>query len=1242
MHRRRASIFLEFSRYKIAWGTGIDAQFGRVRRDVRWRRSRAVAIGQTVLCWRYDKRLQNGKGEAPRRFLARTNRGELTENSAPTHRSPSWAGLVLFILTVFPTAATPTSAQTEIVIWSADLTIRDIGTSYGSIDAMSQAYGYTTGGLLSPDATYHYWGSDKNAGGRDTVSNAAMVATTANILAHVTMESLPTAVALKYTPSGGTATDVTLNQRIAADQDKTIKEKVEFTDDSDYTESLTSDTMTLVLANVGLVLSKTALTPAEGESESYTVKLATQPTETVTAEIGGTAGTDLTLDKTRLEFTISNWATAQTVTVTAGEDDDAADDAATLTHTATGGDYASVTKDLPVTISDDDQRGIMISTERLVLFEGWYANYKVKLTSQPTETVTVEIDGTAGTDLTLDKTSLEFTSSNWATEQIMTMMAGQDEDGLQDPVVTLRHRATGGDYTGIQRTVRVTVLEDDPTPLYVANARMPEGAGAIVFEVKLSAPTFREIRTSYTTVGGTATEGTDYVQAQGTLVIPPLQTESSITVVLLDDDDAEMEETFSLRLNHVVGVDESVSLTATGTIVDDDMPSLMISAIGTSLVEGSDARFRLIRTGDLSTSLRVPVTIEETGDFLRSGAPRTIAFPPGAEQVLLTLRTEDDNLVERDGRILITVAESPDYEISGLANASLTVTDNDAVSALIITGDQVQETAGKIYFPVSLQGASAYKITVDWSTSDQSARAGEDYEAASGSVIFASGETAGTIEVTVLDDIIPEEDETFSVNLSNPVNAVLEVGSATGTITDDDKAVTITWLSRFGRTVASQVVEGVGNRLAGSHGGWSLTNTVGQAAIRSRNGSPASFGDLLGNGSFQVSTGVGSQDASPGGGGSFTAWGRGMKTDFGGADAGLAMDGSVLTGLAGIDYEQGRMLAGVALSYSLGDGSFGRTSEESGAEGIVESSLGSAYPYLRVRLADRLSAWGLGGHGRGDTSFRDASAAARTAGNPILMNMGAFGARGEVLRSRGGGFGLALKSDAFLVRMSSETGANAPLVMANAQRVRFLLEASSRENIGENSILRSTIEIGGRYDGGDGETGTGVEVGGGLKYANAGAGLRVDASLRILLAHEDTDFSEWGLGGTIIFEPGGPRRGLSMRMGMLWGVVESAIHDLWSPYATRSLTMRRSAYGGGPAGRIDARLHYGITTFGDRVAMAPYAEMRLDGETGTRTPRVGWLFNVHESLRLSLETDVGQEHSGQVWRTVTLRVALNR
>ena len=72
------------------------------------------------------------------------------------------------------------------------------------------------------------------------------------------------------------------------------------------------------------------------------VKLATQPTGSMSVTITGHAGTDLTLDKTTLTFTTDNWDTAQTVTVKAGQDDDGANDTATLTHTASGGDYASV------------------------------------------------------------------------------------------------------------------------------------------------------------------------------------------------------------------------------------------------------------------------------------------------------------------------------------------------------------------------------------------------------------------------------------------------------------------------------------------------------------------------------------------------------------------------------------------------------------------------------------------------------------------------------------------------------------------------------------------------------------------------------------------------------------------------------------------------------------------------------------------------------------------------------------
>ena len=104
--------------------------------------------------------------------------------------------------------------------------------------------------------------------------------------------------------------------------------------------------------SAGLVLSETTLTVEEASSASYTVKLATQPTAAVEVSIGGTSGTDLSLDKTTLTFTTSNWNTAQTVTVSAVTDDDATHDSATLTHAASGGGYGSVTADLPVTVTD--------------------------------------------------------------------------------------------------------------------------------------------------------------------------------------------------------------------------------------------------------------------------------------------------------------------------------------------------------------------------------------------------------------------------------------------------------------------------------------------------------------------------------------------------------------------------------------------------------------------------------------------------------------------------------------------------------------------------------------------------------------------------------------------------------------------------------------------------------------------------------------------------------------------------
>ena len=206
------------------------------------------------------------------------------------------------------------------------------------------------------------------------------------------------------------------------------------------------------------------LTIPEGEANSYTLVLGSRPTGDVTVGVTLPAGTDLTLDKTSLTFTVDNWDVAQTVTVTAAEDDDGVTDAVvTLTHTVSGGGYGSTNvPDVGVRITENDSAGLVLSETDLTVTEGDSAesSYTVKLATRPSGSVSVTISGHDGTDLTLDKTTLTFTMDHWATAQTVTVEAGEDADGAND-TATLTHTASGGDYAGITADLLVTVTDDD-------------------------------------------------------------------------------------------------------------------------------------------------------------------------------------------------------------------------------------------------------------------------------------------------------------------------------------------------------------------------------------------------------------------------------------------------------------------------------------------------------------------------------------------------------------------------------------------------------------------------------------------------------------------------------------------------------------------------------------------------------------------------------------------------------------
>ena len=142
-------------------------------------------------------------------------------------------------------------------------------------------------------------------------------------------------------------------------------------------------------------------------------------------------------------------------------------------------------------------------------------------------------------------------------------------------------------------------------------------------------------------------------------------------------------------------------------------------------------------------------------------------------------------------------------------------------------------------FVVTLNRAASGTVTVDYATSDGTATAGADYTAASGTLSFQPGETSKTVTVTVLSDAHDEGSETLTLTLSNPTGAVIGDGEATGTITNDDH-IPQAWISRFGRTVADQVLDAVATRLrseptpglevtlAGERLGWSADADAGQ------------------------------------------------------------------------------------------------------------------------------------------------------------------------------------------------------------------------------------------------------------------------------------------------------------------------------------------------------------------------------------------------------------------------------
>ena len=606
-------------------------------------------------------------------------------------------------------------------------------------------------------------------------------------------------------------------------------------------------------------------------------------------------------------------------------------------------------------------------------------------------------------------------------------------------------------------------------------------------------------------------------------------------------------------------------------------------------------------------------------------------------QFLTTYSSEDDPGAEEGWDIHdhlgFRSAGDPDWKWSSRLILRIGIKGRPSVgTAALSVADArtTEETDATLEFAVTLSQAASETVTVDYATADGTAQTGQDYTATDGTLTFAAGETQKTVSVAVLDDAHDEGEETLTLTLSNASGARIADNVATGTIANEDP-LQQAWLARFGRTAAQRVLDSVQARLRAPHesgiratvAGHDLSG-AGEVAAQDRFKAQSEWGrseategpfgsqsltmrDLMTGSAFTLS--------SETVGGLGTLWGRGAYSGFGGSDNGLSLDGGMMTGMFGADYAIGRWVVGLPLSHSRGDGSW--HSADRGA-GNMASSLTGLYPYVGYELAERLSLWGTAGYGQGDLALMmQGGESHHTA---MDLTMAAVGARGDLVR-QAGGLSLAFESDALLVRTTSAAVSDPSGLLAAAvadvSRLRLGLEGSLELGFAGGRLLTPTVELGLRHDGGDAETGFGVELGGGTVFADAARGLMAQVMVRGLVAHEAADFRDWRVSGSLRFDPT-PSSALGPGVALTpsWGGASSGgVAALLG----RETLVGLAANDVAASGRLDAEAAYGLAVFGGRAMGTPY--LRVGQSEVFREVSMGWRLELlrWEGLEMGIE-----------------------
>ncbi len=284
-------------------------------------------------------------------------------------------------------------------------------------------------------------------------------------------------------------------------------------------------------------------------------------------------------------------------------------------------------------------------------------------------------------------------------------------------------------------------------------------------------------------------------------------------------------------------------------------------------------------------------------------------------------------------------------------------------------------------------------------------------------------------------------------------------------------------------------------------------------------------------------------------------------------------------------------LVGLAVARQGGDSDYAWGT----ASQAMDMQLTTVLPYASYRPSERMSLWGVAGFGRGELDTTVAGTTTRDVSD-LRSQLAMVG--GEQALTRVGRFDLALRGDAALASLETDQGPGAADGLAtDVHRFRLGLEGSFSTDTGEGGMLEPFGQVNVRTDGGDGATGSGLELAGGIRMTTSA--FTLEAQGRTLALHGADDYRESGFSLLATLNPSAQATGVSVTIAPRWGADAVGTGILWEDtlHVGQSYGALTGMASGGAQASLETQLGYGLLVARERYLLTPFVDVRMSDGT---------------------------------------------